>query len=453
MNKRQIRPLARLHGYWMYRRFLRHTPSWGRDRRRAFIFEHLKNTLVRANENVPFYQKRFRDAGFNPATDFKSPADLARIPLLTKDDVRRNFRELIDSRYCWDAVEAGTSGTTGEPMKMMLNERYIAFDYATMFRHWGQARYTFRDRFMALRSYVPKNETDQLWHFNWPQNTLYMSAYHLSPANAGRYVDAVLKFRPQFIRGYASSLHVFAEYAYPRRDQFNFVKGIFTASETLLPSERENIERTFGKMLYDWYGMTEPVAIIHETNAHDGMHVQWDYGYTEFLPSPELPENEFRLVATGFHNPVMPFIRYDTGDVVRLQPGASATPYDADPPVIESVIGRKDECIVTPDGRRLPSLNFYTVFSNMTDVLKWQLVQCGEAEVVANIALRDVAPNREVLLADIRRELTARFGPECPLQVDVTNKFITNPDGKTPTIVRRSNSTAQAAAASCDLTR
>lgn len=437
MTKKQIRPLARLHGYWTYQRFLRRTPGWSRERRERYTIDKLKATLVRANEGVPFYRERFRQAGFNPGSDFKVPSDLARIPLLTKQEVRAHDKEMIDGRYRWNAVEAGTSGTTGEPMTMLLNESYIAFDYATMFRHWAQAGYRFRSRFMALRSYVPKRDDDPLWYYNRPQNTLYMSAYHLSPANADRYVNEVLRFRPEFIRGYPSSLNVFAEFALPHRDQLGFVKGLFTASETLLPSERDTIERTFGKKLFDWYGLTEPVVIMAETNEHDGLRIQWEYGYAELLPSPELPENEYRLIATGFHNPVMPFIRYDTGDVVRLREGTAPDYYAADPPLIDSIAGRKDECIIMPDGRRLPSLNFYTVFREFDDVLKFQIVQFGRAEVLVKVLLRPQVAERERLLAQLRHELLMRFGGECRLDLQVTDQFITNRDGKTPPIVRR----------------
>ena len=35
MHKKQIRPLARLHGYWLWRRVLTPMESWPRERRRC----------------------------------------------------------------------------------------------------------------------------------------------------------------------------------------------------------------------------------------------------------------------------------------------------------------------------------------------------------------------------------------------------------------------------------
>ena len=443
MNKKQIRPLARLHGYWLYKTFLRQTDHWNQEKRRRYIFDRLKTTLIRAFEGTRFYRDKFNQVGFDPRRDFKSPRDLGKVAILTKEDVRSHYAELIDRRFYVSSVEANTSGTTGEPMRMRLNEHYIAFDYACLFRHWAQAGYTFRAPMAALRSYVPSSPADPLWKVNIWQKTLYMSAYHLSPSNCDQYLEQILRFRPRYLRGYPSSLNILAEFAAPKREELGFVQGLFTASETLLPGERDNIEHTFGKKLYDWYGMTEPVIVITETGDHGGMRVNWEYGYAEFLPSPELPPNEYRLIATGFHNPVMPFIRYDTGDIVRL-PLQHDTDlyYDDSPPPIDSIAGRKDECIIMPDGRRLPSLNFYSVFRDFTDILKFQIIQFGRAELLVKIALRKDTPNTAALLKALRQQLLMRFGSEAALEIQVTEKFFTNADGKTPPVIRKSGTRA-----------
>src|SRR5207244_8128619 len=119
---------------------------------------------------------------------------------LTKNEVRAHAREMVDPRYLRGSVTAHTSGTTGEPMTLRLNESYVAFDYGCMFRYWAQAGYRFRSRFAAIRSYVPQVPSAPLWQFNRWQNTLYMSAYHLKPSNSHDYVQALLLFRPQYIR-------------------------------------------------------------------------------------------------------------------------------------------------------------------------------------------------------------------------------------------------------------
>jgi histidinol-phosphate aminotransferase len=445
MRRSQIRPLAQAHGYGIYRRFLRHSRGWDADRRGRYILYHLQRTLLRAYEGTRYYRQAFDAVGFDPRRHFEGIESLQRLPILTKAIVRKRSEDLVDRRFLAGSVVADTSGTTGEPLRMRLNEHYVAFDDATMFRYWSQAGYRFRDRFVALRSYVPREEGGPLWRLNRWQNCLYMSAYHLTPHNAEQYVDTVLRFQPRFLRGYPSSLSVFAEYAYPVRDRFTGVRGLFTASETLTPGERASIERTFGKKLFDWYGMTEPVLVITETTDHRGMEVNWEYGFAEFLPADDLPPGEFRLIATSFHNPVMPFIRYDTGDIVRLGEGVppdGRVPLEEYPPRVLGIAGRKDEAIVTPDGRRLPSVNFYTVFRDQREVLRFQLVQYGLGDLVVKLALRPGTPDPAGVLESLHRSLRVRLGPEVRLEFEITDRFITNADGKTVPILRRSGTRA-----------
>ena len=433
MHKKQIRPLARLHGYWLCHGLLARMQAWPAERRRAWVFDQLKRTLVRAGEGTAFYRERFRQAGFVPERDFKTVADLARVPVLTKAEVRANHERMIDRRFLRGSVLAHTSGTTGQPTSMRLNEWYVAFDYACMFRHWAKAGYHFRAPYAAIRSYVPATPDGPLWVHNWWQNTLYLSAYHLKPSNCQGYLDALLRFRPQFLRGYPSSVSVLAELAFPRREQFSFLRGVFTASETLSPFERGTIERTFGPKLYDWYGMTEPAVVITERADHAGMEVNWEYGFPEFAEAPGLAGDERRLIATGLHNPVMPFIRYETEDIARLGEGLdSAGLY----PRVEGMLGRKDECLLTPDGARLPSLNFYSLLQTYRDILRFQFVQTSPSQVTLKLSVRAEGAALAALLATVQEEVRKRLGPALALEIEVTDRFLTSPDGKSPTFRR-----------------
>ena len=435
--KNLVKNLSRVHGYWIYKNFLSRSQFWPVERRERYVIEKLRRTLVRACEGSAFYREQFRQAGFNPRTDFRSPEDLSRLPLLTKAQIRKHSNEMVDHRFEQGSVISHTSGSTGEPLAMRLNEFFMALDNACLFRHWSWAGYKFGARMAALRTYVPKQASEPLWCHDKMKNTLYFSAYHLSPANCSEYVDRLLEFCPQFIKAYPSSIAVFAEFAYAYRDKFDFLRGIFTASETLLPSERDRVERTFGKKLFNWYGMTEPAVIITECEHHEGMHINWEYGYPEFLPSDDLAPNEFRLVTTSFHNPVMPFIRYETGDIVRLHETPKTCPCGRNMPLVHSIVGRKDECIIMDDGRRLPSINFYSLFREFPEVLKFQIIQYGRTEILTKIALRPQAHGSYSLTQKLEQELRQRVGSKVKLEIEYTDKFVTNSDGKTLPIMRK----------------
>ena len=53
--------------------------------------------------------------------------------------------------------------------------------------------------------------------------------------------------------------------------------------------------------------------MFHECEQHEGMHLNWEYGLVELLPTDE--KNVYRIIATNLHNFSMPLLRYDTGDL------------------------------------------------------------------------------------------------------------------------------------------
>src|SRR5260370_40757562 len=74
-NRGLVKDVSRLHGYWIYRNFLRRSPFWPEERRRKYVMENLRQTLIRAYEGAAFYREQFQSVGFNPRTDFRLPDD------------------------------------------------------------------------------------------------------------------------------------------------------------------------------------------------------------------------------------------------------------------------------------------------------------------------------------------------------------------------------------------
>ena len=107
--------------------------------------QNLKKAKRRQNRNVyrlmkkayeiPFYRKRFEECHLTPE-DFHSSEDLAKFPLLTKDELRAWMRELYEqnpkTRDSWDATS--TSGSTGVPLRLYQSQREHAITNANWIR-------------------------------------------------------------------------------------------------------------------------------------------------------------------------------------------------------------------------------------------------------------------------------------------------------------------------------
>lgn len=77
--------------------------------------QRLRTLVARLYKDVPFYQQKFKQAGIE-AGDIKGLADLARLPITTKEDLRQHYPFQMFARPMTEVRRIhASSGTTGKP--------------------------------------------------------------------------------------------------------------------------------------------------------------------------------------------------------------------------------------------------------------------------------------------------------------------------------------------------
>ena len=95
----------------------------GRQEKEEMQLALLQKQVKRVYENVPFYKKKFDDAGFHP-DDLKTLEDISKIPFTTKADLREAYPFGLFAVGEDDIVEIhSTSGTTGTPVSIRLHPK------------------------------------------------------------------------------------------------------------------------------------------------------------------------------------------------------------------------------------------------------------------------------------------------------------------------------------------
>src|ERR687892_1845783 len=78
--------------------------------------EKLRLLIRHVYAAVPYYKDLMRDRKLTPS-DFKTRSDLQKLPVLKKDDVKKNATRLMSTKYPKLLLRHGhTSGTTGSPL-------------------------------------------------------------------------------------------------------------------------------------------------------------------------------------------------------------------------------------------------------------------------------------------------------------------------------------------------
>src|SRR5712691_5630403 len=346
---------------------------WSEQELREFQSRRSRMFVESAARDVPYYRDKYRPLGL----DFERlefPEAIAKLPLVTKADVREGGKSLISEKKQGPLFSGSTSGTTGSPLSLYQDLSAINRENAFIWRQltWAGLRRGDRRAWMRGDMVVPATqEKPPYWRENRTENMLMLSSYHLSESAAPAYLDSLARFDPVVIQAYPSSIGFLATWMLDAGVHYcgRSLSGIVTSSETLSDAPRREIESAFGCRVFDWYGHFERVAAIG-TCEHGRHHLLSDYSYVEMLPADD---GLFELVGTGFHNLSMPLIRYRCGDLVRPAPAKERCACARSFPLIEQVIGRVDDSIKLTDGRSIGRLDH--LFKGVEGILEAQIRQ------------------------------------------------------------------------------
>jgi phenylacetate-CoA ligase len=226
----------------------------------------------------------------------------------------RNFHHLAH-------YETTTGGTSGNQLKIFVDDNSQAVETAFMHRQWSRVGYTPRHRKATFRGVTfPNLRPGIFWQHNPIYNELQFSPFHMSEVNLDAYVQQIIKFQPSYLHGYPSAIDVLAEYII-RHDLGSCLPKINAAllgSEGATQGQRKRIEKAFKTRVYSWYGHSERVVLAGECEKNDAYHHFPDYGILEIIDDQGKSCNKEgergEIVGTGLYNRCMPLIRYRTGD-------------------------------------------------------------------------------------------------------------------------------------------
>jgi phenylacetate-CoA ligase len=409
--------------------------TWSEDRLRAHQREQLAGILAYAHEQVPYYAARWRAAGVAPG-DFRELSDLARFPDTTKDDVfEAGERLLSSSADRATLVTLTTGGTTGQPLRLWRTREEQRTHYAAF---WDRMRPGIRrgERYAAFqgKEVVPATQNrPPYWRDNRAANQRLYSMRHLAPAKLEHYARDLARTAFAYYQGYANFMAVIAEYMAERGITPRVPpRAVFSTSDQLGSETRRLFETTWRTRVYDDYGQAECASLLGECE-HGNRHEHLDYAYTEFLPVGEEDGLQVaEMVCTGFVVRTMPLVRYRVGDHVLIAP-RERCPCGRPGPVIKAIRGRTSEFIVTPDGRRYPTITHFVDL--LRNVRRTQVVQEHEGEIIVRVQpLPGFTEGDARHAADL---FASRIGGGIRVRVEVVTELERMPNGKLLNIINR----------------
>jgi phenylacetate-CoA ligase len=325
-----------------------------------------------------FYRKRFDDAGVRPE-DIRSIEDIRALPILTKEDIRRETDEMISRGFIKDTLmKIKTGGSTGTALELYITEECSEFRNACARRsdQWSGWKPCEPVGAVWGNPILPSGVKSRMRSFLLGPY-IFLDTMNITDNSVLRFSGDWERVRPTLLYGHAHSIFILAEYVKKLSVDVIRPRSIVSTSMMLLAHERKTIEQVFGVKVTDRYGCEEVSLIASECERHEGMHMNIEHLLIEFIKEdgePAAPGEMGTIVVTDLMNYAMPLIRYRVEDMGM--PTDRICKCGRGLPLMDKVLGRTADFLVRKDGSRVAGVSLIErLLTNNPGICQMQIVQ------------------------------------------------------------------------------
>ena len=250
-----------------------------------------------------------------------------------------------------------------------------------------------------------------------------------SDALMERMVDELNAFRPVVLEANPSFLARLSRYIASRRLRVYSPKLIVLTYENPSILHYRQIGRAFDAPIANSYGSTEAGYVFMECEA-GRLHQVSASCHVDFLPfAPQHGGPDMgRILVTLFDNPWRSLVRFDIGDVVRLDAQEPCPCGRHEGLTLASVEGRTANLTRTPEGQAVTQGMVDRALSAVAGLEEYQLLQIGPFAYVLRFVVEGAEPR---LVAGAAREaLKAVYGPAALITAKPVEAIAPDPPGK-----------------------
>ena len=393
----------------------------------------LKSLLRIARDHCPWHAENIAMAGLALETNEPTTLDeLRRLPRMDKSDA-----QLARDRMVWRGVPGGahkynTGGSSGSPLIFYFGRWRQASDAAGRMRarRWWGVEPGDREVYV-WGAPVELGKTDRVKTVrDRALNQLVLNAFEMSPAKMDDYMDKIRVYQPSCVYGYASSIALLASRAKEKGTAIRtpHLKVVCTTGEPLYPNQRDLIENVFDVPVANEFGSRDIGFTAHEAPSGQVLLMSESI-ILEILDDdgrPVAPGDIGEAVMTGLCSQAQPFIRYRTGDMLRMADESCRDGRGLH--VLGEVFGRKTDFIVRADGTIMHALAVIYVLRAVDGIREFKFIQHSirevEVLVVPNERWQRTAEN------EIKKGIRKRLGSTVEVDICLVDSIAAESSGK-----------------------
>lgn len=394
-------------------------------------WKRLIDILSFVEKNNRFYQGHFKQAGITVA-DIRTPEDLLKLPILTKEQVRNNTDSMISSGFQRDTLLLNkTGGSTGKALEIYLTEECSEQRNACARRHDRWSGWEVGEPVAAVWGNPDYPDTLKAKFKEWLISPImYLDTMSVSRQSVEQFARDWDHLKPTLLFGHAHSIFILAQFVKELKLDNIRPRGILSSSMMLMPHERRVIEQVFGVKVTDRYGCEEVSLIASECEMHVGMHLNIEHLYIEFIKDDGTAAKSWepgKIIVTDLMNRAMPFIRYQVEDVGV--PSDRQCSCGRGLPLMESVSGRMADFLRKRDGAQVAGISLIeNTLTKYPGLDQMQIVQNDYDDFVVRIV-----PGhgfRDDILEGLTRFFNETFGSDINILYEKTVSIPPEASGK-----------------------
>lgn len=397
--------------------------------------ERLYKILKFAVDNIPYYHEiaKRKKIKIDKENVFE---EIKKFPILTKDIIRRNWKNLHanlkDVKYFINT----SGGTTGEPINIIQDFSYFVKGYAStlvfneyggyfpgkkLIKIWGDEKEIITNSKGIIKYLISKVI----------KNTEFQNSFKMSNYIMKMYIDQIEKIKPKVIIAYVQSIHEIAKFLNKKKKKLRHSFSLITSAGDLSKKLRDYLTDVLNCKIYNRYGSRELGLIAMSCEKCEKLHINMLQKYLEILNSNLLACKEHErgeVIITDLLNFSMPLIRYRIGDTASINYETCICGRNLIQ--LDNVYGRIIDIFKNENGDLIYGDFFTHLFYFKQDIKQFQVVQNKVNEIKISISTNSGNPLKKDIEEDIKRNIMIVMGDRCNIIIEYVSYINPTRSGK-----------------------
>ncbi len=395
------------------------------NKKREQIRNKNLHKMIEEAYKIPFYRRRFDEAGITPA-DIRTREDLTKLPVLTKEEYRQWMLEEIDKEENRACMIMQTSGSSGKPLEVLNTPFEYAKDVANILRSWlvcGANPFW-------LKTITEADDSSETVGYKTFIQKLGILRREIINENDDEQniINFINEYKPNILRMYKSELVRVGIYAKKKHIKMHKPDYYVVLGENVDEVSERVLREMYGKGLINLYGCVEAGGIAVRRPGNNYYEVFEDAVALNIYDENNKLSDKGRVIMSTLYKNKFPLINYDLKDMAEVEKTDRGL-------VIKEILGRTDDNVVYSDGTSTGWIRLWHIACEQQDLLQIHMIQKSYSSIVIQLVKDDASSKSEKQIEEeLTKELNTEFKGRLEIEYQWLDTIPTDENGKTKLI-------------------